>query len=293
MGSNETDDILKRKQHIEGVFGRAASTYDRVGPKIFSYFGNLLVDKAKISHGSQVLDAATGRGAVLFPAAEAVGRLGQVVGIDFAKPMVQETNKELARRKVSANHEVRQMDAEDLQFLDESFDFVLCGFAIFFFPQLDRAMSEFRRVLKPNGYICVSTWDKIFDDQWSWLYEIVKAYLPPEPESDQPEQANSESGPIFDTPEGLTSILDNAGYENIQIYTEGKDFIYSTKDDFWSTLWSHGMRGSLERIEESNGKAGLEKFKADVYQGLDVLKKDDGFHQMVSVIIGLASKPQD
>ena len=38
------------------------------------------------------------------------------------------------------NAEVLEMDAEDLRFPDASFDRVLCGFAIFFFPRLDRAL---------------------------------------------------------------------------------------------------------------------------------------------------------
>ena len=42
------------------------------------------------------------------------------------------------------------MDAENLDFPASFFDFVLCGFALQFFPHLDRALEEFRRVLKPN-----------------------------------------------------------------------------------------------------------------------------------------------
>jgi len=215
-----------------------------------------------------------------------------VVGIDLAETMVQETFKELARRKMSPNIEVRHMDAEDLQFPDESVDYVLCGFAIFFFPQLNRAMSEFRRVLKPNGRICISTWDKSFDEQWSWFDEIVRDHLPPESEATQHEESNPTPQPVFDTPEGLEAMLASAGFENIQIFSEAKEFVYSTNEEYWLTLWSHGMRGLVERIEQANGKEGLEKFKSDVFRKADVLKKDDGLHRMFSALIGLANKPQ-
>ena len=292
MSLNESDDIPHSKQRIGGIFGRAAITYGQVGPQFFSHFGQRLVAIAKISPGSKVLDVATGRGALLFPAAEAVGQYGQVVGIDLAETMVQETFKELARRKMSPHIEVRQMDAEDLPFPDESFDYVLCGFAIFFFPQLNRAMSEFRRALKPNGRICISTWDKSFDEQWSWFDEIVKVHLPPEPESTQHEESNSMPQPVFDTPEGLESILHVAGFENIQVFSETKEFVYSTNEEYWLTLWAHGMRGLLERIERAKGKGGLEKFKSDVFRKVDILKKADGLHRMFSALIGLATKPQ-
>jgi ubiquinone/menaquinone biosynthesis C-methylase UbiE len=292
MSLNESDDIAQSKQRIGGIFGRAALTYDQVGPPFFPHFGKRLVDIAKISPGSKVLDVATGRGALLFPAGEAVGQSGHVVGIDLAETMVQETFKELAHRKMPPNIEVRQMDAEDLQFPDESFDHLFCGFAIFFFPQLSRAMSEFRRVLKPNGRICISTWDKSFDEQWSWFDEIVRDHLPPPSESTQPEESNATPQPVFDTPEGLESILASAGFENIQIFSEEKEFVYSTKEEYWLSLWSHGMRGLLERIEQVNGKDGLEKFKSDVFRKIDILKKDDGLHRMFSALVGLATKPQ-
>ena len=87
MSLHESDDIVQSKQHIGGIFGRAALTYDQVGPPFFPHFGKRLVDIAKISPGSKVLDVATGRGALLFPAAEAVGQYGQVVGIDLAETM--------------------------------------------------------------------------------------------------------------------------------------------------------------------------------------------------------------
>jgi len=288
----DPDDIAQSKKRIGGIFGRAATTYDQVGPQFFSHFGRRIIEIAKIPAGAKVLDVATGRGALLFPAAEAIGQDGQVIGIDLSETMIQETSQELARRKLSPNIEARQMDAEHLQFSDQSFDYVLCGFGVFFFPQLTRAMSEFYRVLRPNGQICISTWDKSMDAQLSWFDEIVKTHLPPEPEATPAEEPNATPQPVFDTPEGLKSILENAGFENAQIFSEAKDFVYATNEEYWSTLWAHGTRGILERIELANGKEGLEKFRSDVLRKAAALKKDDGLHQVFSAFIGLATKPQ-
>ena len=288
----DPDDIAQSKKRIGGIFGRAATTYDQVGPQFFSHFGRRIIEIAKIPAGAKVLDVATGRGALLFPAAEAVGQEGQVIGVDLSETMIQETSQELARRNMSPNIEVRQMDAEHLQFSDQSFDYVLCGFGVFFFPQLTRAMSEFYRVLRPNGQICISTWDKSMDEQLSWFDEIVKTHLPPEPEANPAEEPNPTPQPVFDTAEGLKSILEMAGFENAQIFSEAKDFVYATNEEYWSTLWAHGTRGILERIELANGKEGLEKFRSDVLRKADALKKDDGLHQVFSAFIGLATKPQ-
>jgi len=73
---------------IVGVFGRAASTYDRIGPQVFAHFGQRLVERAQLAPGAAVLDVVAGRGAVLFPAAQQVGPAGRVTGIDLSAAMV-------------------------------------------------------------------------------------------------------------------------------------------------------------------------------------------------------------
>jgi ubiquinone/menaquinone biosynthesis C-methylase UbiE len=194
---------------------------------------------------------------------------------------------------MSPNVEVRQMDAEYMQFPDNSFDFVLCGFAIFFFPQLNFAMSEFRRVLKPTGHICVSTFEKLFDENWTWFFEIAKTYLPSKAEANQTIESDSASQPVFDTSEGLEVILNAAGFCDIQIFSEASEFVYTTDEEFWSTLWSHGMRATLEKIEETAGADGLQNFKSEIFKKVSSIKQTDGLHQLIPVLIALATKQLD
>ena len=95
MSQHESPETAQRKQIVSGIFDRAATTYGQVGPRFFSHFGRRLVELAQIPGGAKVLDVATGRGALLFPAAESVGPHGHVTGIDISESMVQETAKEL------------------------------------------------------------------------------------------------------------------------------------------------------------------------------------------------------
>ncbi|MBN8654238.1 MAG: methyltransferase domain-containing protein [Anaerolineae bacterium] len=290
MSNDEPSETSQRKQQVSGLFSRVAATFDNVGPRFFSHFGRRLVELACIPNGAHVLDVATGRGAALIPAAESVGTQGRVVGIDLSEGMVQETAKELARLGLSSNIEVRQMDAEHLQFPDESFDFVLCAFGIFFFPQLERAMSEVRRVLKSNGRIGVTTWEKSWDEHWGWFDELAKKYLPPEPNASQGADSDTVPQPVFDTPEGLETILKEAGFADIQVVFEATDFVYATEEEHWSSLWSHGARATLEKIEQSTGAGGLQNFKADVFTKTRSIKQTDGIHQLFPVLFALATK---
>src|SRR5687768_13477137 len=152
-----------KKELIAAVFARAASNYERI--KYFWPLGQLLVKRAAISPGLSVLDIACGRGASLFPAAEAVGLTGRVVGVDISAPMAEQTETEIGRRGLLNVH-ARQMDAEHLEFPDASFDCVLCGFALGFFPRLEQALDEFVRVLKPGGRLATSTWGDE-DPRWN------------------------------------------------------------------------------------------------------------------------------
>ena len=131
--SSKSKSSRENKQCIVGIFDRAAPTYDQVGPSFFSTFGKKLVEFAHIEENDRVLDIATGRGAVLFPAAQAVGMGGTVTGTDLAEAMVNEVRKEVQDRGFK-NVRIECMDAENLQFPDAFFDVVLCGFALFFFP---------------------------------------------------------------------------------------------------------------------------------------------------------------
>ena len=61
-----------RKAQTKTLFNMLSSDYDS-GAACFAHFGRRLVDIARINAGARVLDIASGRGAVLFPAAERVG----------------------------------------------------------------------------------------------------------------------------------------------------------------------------------------------------------------------------
>ena len=291
MDNKESSDVTEGKHEVAGIFGRAAPTYDRVGPRFFSHFGRRLVTLAQIPGGAKVLDVATGRGAVLFSAADVVGPQGFVVGIDLSEMMIQENWEEIKRLGMQ-NVKAHRMDAEYLELPDESFDCVLCSFAIFFFPQLDRALSEIRRVLKPNGQIAVTTWASTRDEQWKWFEELTETYLPSESEPEQTSDPQSTSKPIFNTPEGLEAILASAGFVNIRVVSESREFIYADEEEWWSTLWSHGMRADLEAIEEKTGQDGLKRFQKDAFEKVQMIKQPDGIHQLFSVLFGLAFKLQ-
>ena len=55
------------------VYDDVADVYDTTGVEFFTPLGRRLVEQAGMREGERVLDIGCGRGAVLLPAAEAVG----------------------------------------------------------------------------------------------------------------------------------------------------------------------------------------------------------------------------
>lgn len=151
------------KAAVAAVFDRSADSYEQVGPQFFTPFGQALVERAGIVRGDRVLDVGCGRGHVLIPAAAAAGPEGSVVGTDLAPGMVERT----AEATASLPHvTVLLGDAAAPDFPDASFDVILAGLVIFFLPEPDKALVEYRRLLKPGGRMAFTTFgkqDPVFD----------------------------------------------------------------------------------------------------------------------------------
>ncbi len=108
-----------------------------------------LLDHARLFPGAKVLDAGCGPG---FVAANAK-LLGAVAeGIDFSERMVEQAKDQFPDINFSV------ADVEDLPAQDETFDAVLSNIVLFHVTDPEKAMSEARRVLKPNGRFVFSQW---------------------------------------------------------------------------------------------------------------------------------------
>lgn len=261
------DDVESVTNSVSALYNRVAAEYGQIGPPVFDHFGRRLVELAGIEEGARVLDVAAGRGAVLFPAVGKVGSTGRVVGIDIAGAMVRETTAEIARRDLT-NATMLQMDAERLAFPDASFDYVLCAFAIFFLD-VERALSEFQRVLRSGGTVAV-TGATDGDERWRWYNDLLVTY------SDRYGIALSppRRGASWE-PDELLSLLVGVGFVDVHETVEEAKMAYADEGEWWASKWTHGARYPLERMPPEV----LERFKAEALARLRPLRQPDGFHE--------------
>src|SRR5215471_3575250 len=110
------------------------------------------------------------------------------------------------------------MDAEHMNLPDASFDWVMCGFALWMFAEPARVLQEFYRVLKRGGRVALSTWA---DDNPSqiWCNEVLRPFVYAPAAKELPAKFDVR----FDTPLQLATALRQAGFADTQISVEEKD----------------------------------------------------------------------
>src|SRR5581483_7843197 len=135
---------------VRTMFDRIAPVYDamnRVMTLGLDLRWRRLAAEAVVRPGDRVLDAACGTGDLAI--ADVNAGAGTVVGLDFAERML-----ERARRK-RPELEWHQGDLLQLPFDDAAFDAATVGFGVRNVADLDRALRELRRVLRPGGRLAI------------------------------------------------------------------------------------------------------------------------------------------
>jgi ubiquinone/menaquinone biosynthesis C-methylase UbiE len=283
-----SDQYRERKVQIAGLFSQVSPEFDQIGPPVFGSFGRRLVELADIQPGAQVLDVAAGTGATLFPAAESVGPSGRVTGIDLSAETVAQTRRRIEELAGDKNFpaEMHDMDAERLTFPDASFDYVICSFALYLFPQRERALDEFRRVLKPGGQIAVSTRRRGSRGFMAWLDEAVGDRMHSRMSQEPVGVETQAERPALDAPKGLEAALQLAGFSDVQVAEEAHDFVYNGAEEVWQWLGTHGARAAIEKLDRQE----MVEFQAEFDDQVKANQQADGVHIIQEVLFGLGTQ---
>ena len=136
--------------HESKLYSEFAPFYDRIFGKIFYNRLERVIDDLDIPPGAQVLEVGAGTG-TSFPA---YPTHCHVTGVDLAPDMLAR-----ARQKIEDNGwshlRVIEMNALDLKFPDNTFDFVMAFHVVTVVPDPVRMIAEAKRVCKPSGKIAI------------------------------------------------------------------------------------------------------------------------------------------
>ncbi len=244
---------IEAKIKARDTYNAAADCFDNSPLAFWAKYGRKTVERLSLDPGSKVLDVACGTGASALPAGEIVGCTGKVAGIDISENMLK-----LARIKAwelnLCNTEFVLGDMSELAYKDESFDAVVCVFAIFFMPDMEEQVRELWRKVKPGGKLAVTTWGHdLFEPVYNNWKNAVKSVNPELYCAFNPWDRISK-------PESLKKLMEDAGTTNITVEPEeGKQPIESA-EDWWTIALGSGLRWTIDqlmqdeqdRVRESN-----------------------------------------
>lgn len=135
------------KEAVARQFGRTSHAYASSATHAAGADLGMLVEMLDLRPDMAALDVATGAGHTALAVAPHVR---SVIAIDLAPEMLART-RELAASRGLSNLRTAVMDVEALAFPDESFDMVTCRIAPHHFLEVELAVREIARVLRPGG----------------------------------------------------------------------------------------------------------------------------------------------
>ena len=121
---------------------------------------NQVLQAFSLHPGDRVLDVGSGPGFLASSMGEAVGSSGWVCGVDISGPLLEVAKAHCAHQPWV---EFRVSDAANLPFPDDHFDAVISTQVLEYVPDVNAALKELHRVLRPaqRAVILDTDWDSI------------------------------------------------------------------------------------------------------------------------------------
>lgn len=213
-----------KKKQVEQMFDTISENYDGLN-RVISLGSDIKWRKKVIKmvarkNPKSILDIATGTGDLAIQFAEKTSA-ERIIGLDISDGMLSMARKKVAGKDFSKKIEFIQGDSEDLPFEDNIFDAVTVSFGIRNFENLEKGLTEIRRVLKTNGIFVIletSVPAKFPFKQGYHLYS--KTILPLVGRLFSKDKVAykylSESASSFPHGEKLNNILRNIGFNDVR-----------------------------------------------------------------------------
>ncbi|WP_252225191.1 methyltransferase domain-containing protein [Clostridium sp. ZBS2] len=111
--------------------------------------------KMNLTEGSKILELGCGVGKLWIKNKELIDKNSEIILSDFSPNMLKCAKNNL--ENLDYKFKYKKINAEDIPYDDESFDVVIAEHMLYFVTDIEKALSEIKRVLKPNGIFYVTT----------------------------------------------------------------------------------------------------------------------------------------
>ena len=136
---------------VQRVYRRYAPAYDFYFGAMFQPGRREIIARLDCRPGNRILEVGVGTGLSLslYP------RHVEVTGIDLSREMLVRARVRRRCQRLSQVVALRLMDAEHMQFADNSFDKVVAMYVVSVVPSPTRLVAEMRRVCRPDGELYI------------------------------------------------------------------------------------------------------------------------------------------
>ena len=171
--------LQNKKGLVEGVFNQVYDRYDLMNDfmslGVHRLWKESLINMMNPSINKKLVDVACGTGDIGKIFLDKTSKKSNVTSIDPNMKMINQGKIKLSEYK---NIEWIKAPAEKLPLTDNSFDYYTISFGLRNTKNLDRALSEAYRVLKPGGrYLCLE-FSKIQNPNLNFIYESYSKLIP-------------------------------------------------------------------------------------------------------------------
>lgn len=116
-------------------------------------WNNWFFERMNIPEYSKVLELGCGNGLLWKVNEKEIKKTWDITLSDISEGMLESAKQNIGRRNV----DYQIIDIQDIPFVDECFDAVIARHMLYHVPDIDRALSEVKRVLKHGGKFFTST----------------------------------------------------------------------------------------------------------------------------------------
>jgi len=216
------DSADSKKKQVENMFDKIAYRYD-----FLNRFLSAGIDvgwrkkaiKELVSlHPKQILDVATGTGDFAITSYEIL-KPEKITGIDISEGMLEIGRKKIIKTGLQNQIELLNGDSEAILFDDNSFDAVTVAFGVRNFENLEKGLSEIKRVLRPGGKLIVLEFTRPSMPVIKQLYGFYMKFITPKigkiiAKNNDAYQYLNDSVFQFPEKENFIHILNQSAYRN-------------------------------------------------------------------------------
>jgi ubiquinone/menaquinone biosynthesis C-methylase UbiE len=229
---------------VQAFFDSLAGAADAPALRFYPFCADLLVSFLKPRPGTRVLDVATGSGAVAVAFGQAVAPSGgRVTAIDLSPAMLDRAHANV-RKMALDNVDLHPMDAQHLEFRRDYFHSVVCSFALPLLPDMQGALREWVRVLRPGGALAFTSFEATaFQPMLEDLERRAQAFGAALPDG-------ACGARRIRSLDHCRELLTDAGLTAVQARAVQAGYHLQDENDWWEVVTGTAMRALLDRLDD-------------------------------------------